>query len=560
MNTNTTNSPSPPPHWLSNETPSPSSNHQPLPKSNSLGNLLYQVIDYWFVKYNPLYFFSAFCVLLGIYLVSADLELNDWVGHITLAVVILIYETLLIASAALLFRKAEQYRPAVFLGILEFVFLFDPTFRIETLSGLDYIGIAFNLFWALLVPLKILAILWSFRARAPALTTVVPTLTAIVMVILPLLIKSPDTQTIVHLLANWWGALFIIVAVFWHRQIACELPSQLEELAKLRRIIVGAWSLLIGFYFYHLWNSILWIEQPTLQQMLPQFIPFGIGIAIILRHQAAMWILASLYALWLLNLPYPPVITINSCFFGIILVWHAWRTKQQQLYVLALAAFYLCIWTIGWENTNSFPPRLAWEWQLAAGAVLAWLAFGLRIRLALVIALVGISMGAIYLVWHLRAGIISFFSAIWPVIANFLASLWGGIVSIGLAIWQGLEYLFSGIISLLSSVWQLITTLLTYLWKGIVSIGLAMWQGLEYLFSGIVYLFSSLWSVITNFLAALWGGIVSIGFATWQGLKYLFYLMQLLIPTTSLGWGILLLITGFAALLGGVTLSWKKRT
>ena len=62
----------------------------------------------WFVQYNPLYFFSALCVLIGMFLVSLGLDALDWVrGQIILSLVIQLYEFLLIAGAALLFRKAK---------------------------------------------------------------------------------------------------------------------------------------------------------------------------------------------------------------------------------------------------------------------------------------------------------------------------------------------------------------------------------------------------------------------------------------------------------------------
>jgi len=35
-------------------------------------------LHYWFVQYNPLYFFSAFCVLLGVFLISQGLEELGW--------------------------------------------------------------------------------------------------------------------------------------------------------------------------------------------------------------------------------------------------------------------------------------------------------------------------------------------------------------------------------------------------------------------------------------------------------------------------------------------------
>jgi len=79
----------------------------------------------WFVQYNPLYFVSALCVLLGMFLVSLGLGDLGWnLGQIILTAVIQVYEILLITGAAILFRLAGERRPAVILGLLEVFFLF----------------------------------------------------------------------------------------------------------------------------------------------------------------------------------------------------------------------------------------------------------------------------------------------------------------------------------------------------------------------------------------------------------------------------------------------------
>ncbi len=103
------------------------------------GGWFQHVVYDWFVRYNPLYFFSALCVLLGMYFVSQGLEAMEWTaGQLLLSRVIQVYEILLIAGAALLFRGAKLSRPAVILGIMEMVFLFDCTFRAEAATTLEH--------------------------------------------------------------------------------------------------------------------------------------------------------------------------------------------------------------------------------------------------------------------------------------------------------------------------------------------------------------------------------------------------------------------------------------
>ena len=59
-------------------------------------------------------------MLLGVYEVTLGLEELDWrAGQFGLAATVQSYEVLLIAAAALLFRRASQRRPAIVLALLE---------------------------------------------------------------------------------------------------------------------------------------------------------------------------------------------------------------------------------------------------------------------------------------------------------------------------------------------------------------------------------------------------------------------------------------------------------
>src|SRR5437868_11483742 len=86
---------------------------------------LQKQIHYWFVKYNPFFFFSALCILAGIYIISMELgKTATQSSKLALAGVLHSYEILLIAGSALLFRTAGKKRPALILAMLEIVFLF----------------------------------------------------------------------------------------------------------------------------------------------------------------------------------------------------------------------------------------------------------------------------------------------------------------------------------------------------------------------------------------------------------------------------------------------------
>lgn len=120
----------------------------------------------WFVQYNPLYFASSLCILVGIYLVSSELTALGWRSERLLLVgVIEAYQVLVLAGAALLLRGANQRRPAVILALLEVPCLFDWTFQTEALSTLGHDGLLASAAWSLLGIAKALVLIRLFRVR-----------------------------------------------------------------------------------------------------------------------------------------------------------------------------------------------------------------------------------------------------------------------------------------------------------------------------------------------------------------------------------------------------------
>ena len=121
-------------------------------------------IYYWFVQYNPFFFFSALCVLIGMYLVTTGL--SDWyTGQLVLASVMNVYELCLILGAVLLFRVAGKRRPGVILGLAAVFFLFDPTLRTEGLTALWPAVLLIAPLWIGLVVIKLAALRYAFRLR-----------------------------------------------------------------------------------------------------------------------------------------------------------------------------------------------------------------------------------------------------------------------------------------------------------------------------------------------------------------------------------------------------------
>ena len=91
-------------------------------------NFMNYVFYEWFVRYNPLYFVSAACFVIGVFLVSQGMHNINFIdGQIILTAVIESYEILLLTGSFILFRMVSQARPAVILAIMNIFFLVDQS-------------------------------------------------------------------------------------------------------------------------------------------------------------------------------------------------------------------------------------------------------------------------------------------------------------------------------------------------------------------------------------------------------------------------------------------------
>src|SRR5690349_7049422 len=86
----------------------------------------------WFIQYNPFFTASALCVLGGILLARQALGSS---ADVALTIVLELYQALVIAIAALLYRRLLERRPAAILGVIALVFLVDPTLQLSALAA-----------------------------------------------------------------------------------------------------------------------------------------------------------------------------------------------------------------------------------------------------------------------------------------------------------------------------------------------------------------------------------------------------------------------------------------
>ncbi len=351
-----------------------------------------QIVYDWFVRYNPLYFFSALCILFGTYLVSQGLVSVGWLrGQVLLTGVIQVYEILLIAAAAFLFRKLGQNRAATILGLMEVVFLFDPTFRIEVAATLDQVtatpgnvGHILAIIWAVLVGVKLLMLTWAFELKLSKIAFSVPVLAAIgIAWTSQELATAGVSKDIIHLLATWFG-VGLITFVFRKRPaIPCMFTFDEWGQTVLRRSIKAAWIIWGGLYFFHLFT---WLHLFDIRVTIAHLTSLILLVPLLSKHEQLVWAggIGTLAAAAL----DPSTVSLSALAVGTILAWQTWHLPQKRLAIGTVLALYIAAWTLGWQQWP-LPEFNLWL-SLAAGVVLVGLAWRLRLPIALLPLLAGV--------------------------------------------------------------------------------------------------------------------------------------------------------------------------
>ncbi len=337
------------------------------------------LLRYWFVQFNPLYFISAFCVLYGVFLVTRNISTLDGISperaQLVLFGVIQAYEALIIGGAAFLVNRAHAVRPAVLLTLLEAVFLFDCTFRLESIAliGPLWAGLAM-LAWLLLIAVKVRALATVMRVQlagwhyASIIASAVGIVGAIILLSMPGTDKPIVLQT-----AAWFGA-FVMLALDARRpRLESPLAQTDEQRLRADRCIGAIFRLLAGFYFYHVWSYILLAAGPDIQgpAILPQAGAFFLLYAMIRERDRDTW----RFGLFMLGAGLPSAATMPYAMFlvGAVFAYRVWRGARSGLTVGAALAVYAGLWLYGWHGWDEGIPALPaiWSWQtIGLGVVL----------------------------------------------------------------------------------------------------------------------------------------------------------------------------------------------
>ncbi len=349
----------------------------------SSSHRLRQLLHYWFVQYNPLYFFSALCVLLGMFLITRELPQLNWQqGHIFASAVMQAYELMLISGAALLFRGASQYRPSVILGLLAVFFMFDCTLLTE---GFATTSLIYAIVWICMIPIKITVLVYAFRLKASWAFWVIPVLAGSGIAVTPHLMQSSASANLTILvMASWFGLLLASAVIEKRPLVRCTVELDTWGLSVLRKSINAVWMIWCGFYCYHL---IVWDQLFGVMPGLVRFVPLAVIIPLLNKKESHTWIAciaAITVAFWC-----PPAVAPTALGVGLFLSLMAQsRPLQRRLIVGAVSAFYIACQTLGWQQWPLPPLNMAVN--LVTAAVLLLIAWRLRMRCALLPLLFGL--------------------------------------------------------------------------------------------------------------------------------------------------------------------------
>jgi hypothetical protein len=326
----------------------------------------------WFIQYNPLYFTSALCVLVGAFLLTRDPA--DWDnGQIALAGVIQLYELALIAGGAFLFNLPGQRRPAVILGITAIAFLFDVTFRNEGLASVGPHTLNAGIAWAVLAALKLTLLAHALRVRVPVAHWAAWVLGALAIALVPQMLAARAFDP-AHVLigACWLGLALAALAVWGMPDVRCEVTLDEWGRTVLNRAVRAAPLIWTGLYWTHV---VTWcgIYELTLHPVC--FAPVIVLLPIIVRKEVSAWILSVIVLA--IGARWPAAFAYVAALLALGLAIKGYRARWPRLHVAAVLAAYLASAAYLAGELQIVPPPL-WL-ALGAAAVLPALAWRYRL-------------------------------------------------------------------------------------------------------------------------------------------------------------------------------------
>ncbi len=401
-----------------------------FPSSSGQTNVK-SILRWWFIRYNPLYFFSAMFILTGVVFVAGETG-GDQLAELGLFAVIQVYEWMLIGGAAFLINGIKQIRPAILLILLELVFLLDCTFRLETLVSHGFNGMIVSISWAFLSGCKVYVILKIFKVANGALASSVSMIAALgIVLMLQLLANHQLDELSVIQASGGLGILLIAVLLKFQPPFISELIESPHEQLFAQRLSMTMLVILSGFYFYHLLSYSFWMfSEPILALLVnASNLMFMIAIFSADKNRIFKYALGA-YLMSLAN-PYSFFI-INILCVGLF-CYCAFKRRMPDLSIAAAVCCYFALWSMGVPYTELGEwPGLLDPPTLTLAGLLGLIAWKLKLLLAWALLGGGALVALFTLDW-------SWLHRLWLWLKSFLPDTRLGI---------GLSFLFFGFLSL----------------------------------------------------------------------------------------------------------------
>jgi len=293
-----------------------------------------------------------------------------------------VYEALIIGGAAFLVRRAGTVRPAVLLMLLEALFLFDGTLRLESILVREPGLVGVSGVWLLLTLVKVWGISMALRMRLKAThyASIAGAATALAVVV-HLLAHSATNKPLVLQVAAWLGALVLLALDVTEAPPMSPLAATDEHRMRAARCSRGAFRILTVAYFYHVWGHILvggTTDGAWVVAVLPQLGTLFLRAALVRPLARDVWWSGVLVAA--AALPVPTAVPYAVFLVGAVFAWRVWRGTRGGLAFGAAVAGYAGLWLLEWrgwgEALPDLPSLVSWPTLalVVALAVAGWIA------------------------------------------------------------------------------------------------------------------------------------------------------------------------------------------
>jgi len=287
----------------------------------------------WFVQYNPLFTASALCVLGGVLLVGRAL------GDSSVALltgVVELYQWLVIGTAGLLYRRLNEHRPGVILGLIAAVFLVDPTLQVSALATAGHE--ALTIAWVALTALKVWALVWAFCLRLNRSAYAVVVLGAAAVAALPHMRMMEDVADLApSFLAVAVCAVSALAAIVRPTMTSARALSEVGAVMfpRLQRAIVGIAVLGVAYQGI---NAVFAIGP---QAMLAIAGAMFLAVVMHARTEQLVWIALVPAALLLPKAVSVTFVALPLAAFALLIAsrHHAPRVMAAGLFIAAMPAY-----------------------------------------------------------------------------------------------------------------------------------------------------------------------------------------------------------------------------